>query len=133
MNPPDPVVVAFDGECLMCSRTIRFCAERDPGERLRFTPLQGERGSDMRGRFGPETPDSMLVESQGRILDRSDAAIAIGRVMSQPWPILAGITSLVPRPLRNAGYDFVARHRIRWFGKGDACALPSDALRRRLL
>lgn len=133
MSSPDPVIVAFDGECLMCSRTIRFCAERDPHERLRFTALQSERGEAMRERFGPDTPDSILVDSEGRILDRSDAALAIARVMAQPWRGLGRIAALVPRPLRNAIYDFVARNRIRWFGKGDACAMPSEALRRRLL
>jgi predicted DCC family thiol-disulfide oxidoreductase YuxK len=34
---------------------------------------------------------------------------------------------LVPRPLRDGLYDFVARHRLQWFGSRASCYLPDAA------
>jgi len=33
---------------------------------------------------------------------------------------------VVPRPIRDGFYDWVARRRTRWFGKLDSCRLPDD-------
>jgi predicted DCC family thiol-disulfide oxidoreductase YuxK len=39
----------------------------------------------------------------------------------------------VPRPLRDAVYDWVARRRYGWFGKLDACRVPGPGMRSRFL
>ena len=39
----------------------------------------------------------------------------------------------MPRVLRDPVYDFVARHRYRWFGRRDACLIPTPELRNRFL
>jgi predicted DCC family thiol-disulfide oxidoreductase YuxK len=36
-----------------------------------------------------------------------------------------GVFLLVPRPVRDAAYRFVARHRAKFAGPADACALPA--------
>ena len=38
---------------------------------------------------------------------------------------LAGLLRLVPRFIRDAVYDWIARNRYGWFGKRDSCRLPS--------
>jgi predicted DCC family thiol-disulfide oxidoreductase YuxK len=43
------------------------------------------------------------------------------------------IFMLVPRPVRDWIYDFVARHRYRWFGKRDVCMVPTSEIRARFL
>jgi predicted DCC family thiol-disulfide oxidoreductase YuxK len=40
---------------------------------------------------------------------------------------------VVPRPLRDWIYNLVARRRYRWFGKREACMVPTPALRARFL
>ncbi len=117
----------------MCSRTVRFLAGRDRYDNLRFTPLQSERGAEMLARFGEEPPDSILVRRGEEIMAKSDGAIAIGRALPPPWSALAAAARIIPSTLRDVIYDFIARHRIRWFGKADACSLPSDDLKCRLL
>jgi predicted DCC family thiol-disulfide oxidoreductase YuxK len=37
----------------------------------------------------------------------------------------------MPRPLRDWGYDLIARNRYRWFGQTESCMLPSPELMRR--
>lgn len=133
MADDDRVLIAFDGECLMCSRSIRFLARRDVGDRLRFTPLQSEAGQALRKSLGEEPPDSMLVRKGERVLVRSEAVLAVLGGLGLPWRMLAALGLLVPRAWRDRLYDFIAARRHRWFGKGDACALPSEALRQRLV
>lgn len=40
---------------------------------------------------------------------------------------------LVPKPLRDGVYDFVAKHRYEWFGKRDHCLMPTPDVRARFL
>jgi predicted DCC family thiol-disulfide oxidoreductase YuxK len=127
------IVVAFDGECLMCSRSIRFLAEHDPRRRFRFVKLQSPLGQRMEERAGTGTLNTALVEAEGFVLSRSDAVLRILRELGGGWRILSLLGRCIPRPLRDWAYDFIAARRHKWFGKGDACAMPSEALRERLL
>ena len=129
----DLIVVAFDGECLMCSRSIRFLAEHDPRRRFRFVKLQSPLGRRMEERAGTGMLNTALVESGGEVLSRSEAVLAILRELGGGWRMLAGLGCCLPRGMRDAAYDFIAARRHTWFGKGDACALPSEALRERLI
>ena len=119
-----PVLVRFDGECLMCSGSIRFLADEDHACLLRFTPLRTPGGA---------APDTMLVEKEGRTLDRSDGVIAVLETLGGHWRALGIVGRMVPRFLRDAAYRFIASHRYQWFGKGNACSLPGEALRKRLV
>lgn len=132
---PDPplIVIAFDGECLMCSRSIRWLAEHDRDDRLRFVRLQSPRGRAMEARAGTGSLATALVEADGRIYARSDAVLRVLRSLGGLFRLLAALGRLIPRRIRDGIYDFIAARRHRWFGRGDACALPSEALRRRLL
>jgi predicted DCC family thiol-disulfide oxidoreductase YuxK len=87
----------------------------------------------MEDRAGTGTLATALVEADGRIYARSDAVLRVLRSLGGLFRLLAGLGPLIPRRLRDGAYDFVAARRHRWFGRGDACALPSEALRRRLL
>lgn len=133
MDEQDLVVVAFDGECLMCSRSVRFLAARDRNKRLRFVTLQSPLGQDMERRAGTAKLSTMIMKKGDQVLSRSDGALAALQALAGGWALLAGIARLFPRTLRDALYDFIAARRHRWFGKGDACAMPSEALRERLI
>ena len=83
------------------------------------------------GAPGP-LPDSIVLIDEGRLFTRSTAALRIARRLRFPWPLLYGLI-VVPRPLRDFLYDWVARNRYRWFGKRDSCMLPTPELRARFL
>ena len=57
---------------------------------------------------------------------RSDAALQLLAIIGFA-PTLASVLRLVPRWLRDGVYDYVARNRFRFFGRRDACYLPSPA------
>lgn len=122
LTPRGPILVRFDGLCLMCSRTIRFLATEDRADLIRFQPLTGN-----------NTPDSMLVETGNRTFDRSDAILAILHALGGHWRVLALSGSIIPRFLRNHLYNFIASHRYQWFGKSDTCMLPDEEVKRRMM
>ena len=74
----------------------------------------------------------MVFMEGGRALIRSDAALATTKYLRGLWP-LARVGSLVPRFLRDPVYKLVARNRYRWFGRTEACRVPTPAIRARFL
>ena len=79
--------------------------------------------------------DSMIwVENPGggdeRVLIRSAAGLRIARYMGGIWR-LAALAWIVPRPLRDAAYDFIARHRHRLVKGAEQCYVPAPAVRQR--
>jgi predicted DCC family thiol-disulfide oxidoreductase YuxK len=40
-----------------------------------------------------------------------------------PWSLAAGLR-ILPAPLRDELYSFIARNRLRMFGKRDTCYVP---------
>jgi predicted DCC family thiol-disulfide oxidoreductase YuxK len=129
-------VVFFDGVCNLCNGTVQFLIDHDKREVLRFAALQSEAAKAMLdGRdLDPtrQSLDSVLLLEGDTLYARSDAALRIARRLSGAWPALYALI-VVPRFLRDALYDFIARHRYRWFGRTEACRIPTPALRARFL
>ena len=133
MAEEEPVIIAYDGECMMCSRGIRFLAEHDHHRRLRFVTLQSRIGREMEGGATNTALSTVVVKKAGRVFTHSDAILHILKTMGGAWAILGALGLMFPRGLRDAIYRFIARNRYHWFGKADVCSLPSDALRERLI
>jgi predicted DCC family thiol-disulfide oxidoreductase YuxK len=55
------------------------------------------------------------------------------RYLGGVWRLLAGVFSLVPRPIRDWGYDFIARHRHKLTRGGPACLIPTPEQRARFV
>jgi predicted DCC family thiol-disulfide oxidoreductase YuxK len=133
----EPTIVLFDGRCGLCTRSVQFILKRDRDARFRFAPLESAAAARTCARIGAPVPqavepDSIIVIADGRALDRSDAALAIAARLPFPWPIFA-VFRVVPRGLRDWAYGIVARNRYRWFGRHDACMIPSPEQRARFL
>ena len=139
-NPEGPIVL-FDGVCNLCAGAVRFIIRRDRRARFRFAALQSDVGRRILAATGapeagtplpkagaprPETeepPASLILVADGRTHARSGAALRIAAGLDGGWPLLA-IFLLIPAPLRDLAYRFVARNRYRWFGRKTACELP---------
>jgi predicted DCC family thiol-disulfide oxidoreductase YuxK len=133
MADEEPVIIAYDGECMMCSGSIRFLAEKDRRHRLRFVPLQTPLGRGIEQQAGNESLSTVIVRKNGKVFTHSDAICQILKTMGGPWALLGKLGLLLPKGLRDRLYRFIARNRYRWFGKADTCSLPSPALRERLI
>ncbi|MEP0547246.1 MAG: thiol-disulfide oxidoreductase DCC family protein [Rhodothermales bacterium] len=130
-DPAGPIVL-FDGVCNLCDAAVTFIIDRDADAVFRFASLQSEVGQRLTQRFGIENEDTVVLVEDGRCYVRSTAALRIARRLDGAWPLLAALLAM-PRPLRDAAYRFIARHRYRWFGTHDACRVPTPALRSRFL
>ncbi|HEX6811111.1 MAG TPA: DCC1-like thiol-disulfide oxidoreductase family protein [Planctomycetota bacterium] len=130
---PAPLVL-FDGDCNLCHGAVQFVLRRDPKARFRFASLQSAAGRAAIVATGRSTklPDSIVFVRDGRLLVKSAAALAIALGLRWPWPLLA-VFWLVPYPVRDLVYDWIARHRHRWFGRRQECWVPTPALRARFL
>jgi len=137
MGPRTPrtEILFYDGHCGLCHHSVKFILRHDQsGTKFRFAPLQGET-------FQSRVPvdqrssrlDSMILQtSDGSVLMRSNAFVYILRRLGGRWRILAAFVAVVPRPLRDVVYDFIARIRYRVFGRrDDVCPIVPPNLRGR--
>jgi predicted DCC family thiol-disulfide oxidoreductase YuxK len=127
-------IVLFDGVCNLCSGSVQFILKRDPQARFRFASLQSEAGRSLMTEHGlnPDALSSVVVIEDGRAFQESSAALRIARHLPGAWKLLR-VFAVIPRPIRDAVYRLIARNRYRWFGKTEACWLPTPELRARFL
>ena len=139
MTDANPIVL-YDGVCGLCNRSVQFLLKHDKRERFRFASLQSDFAQRVLGRHGldPKDLDTVHVvvnynQPDERVLQRSDAILRAGRELGGFWGASAAVARIVPRPLRDLVYRFVATNRYRVFGKYDTCMLPDPSQRSRFL
>lgn len=135
VDPSEHPILLFDGVCNLCAGAVRFAITRDREARLRFASLQSPEGQELLRRHGyePGTLETVVLIDAAGAHDRSTAALRLLRQLPAPWRWLGPTLLVLPRPLRDAVYGFVARHRYGWFGRRDACLVPTPELRARFL
>ena len=132
MSEPTAIVL-FDGVCNLCHGSVRFILKRDPREHFRFASLQSDPGRDLLREYDlPEDLSTIVLIENGRAFHRSSAALRIARRLRGAWPLLA-VFLVIPPPLRDLVYRFIANNRYRWFGKKDVCSLPEPGQAARFL
>ncbi len=76
----------------------------------------------------------MLQTSDGDMLFRASGVLRVASRLGGLWRVLGGLAGLLPRGLRDAAYDLVARVRYKLFPRPKkACPLVTDELRSRFL
>jgi len=131
-------VLLYDGACGLCASSVQFVLKHERRHELRFAPLQGTLASSVRSRH-PELDqvDSMVWVEPARagrpehVHVRSEAVLRAAVYLGGLWR-LAAVGWILPRVLRDALYDLVARHRHRLFG-AEQCYLPPPDARARFL
>ena len=127
-------IILFDGVCNLCNASVQFVIRHDPQARFKFAALQSATAEKLLQNcaFDRASLDSVILVEDGRVYIESDAALRIARKLGGAWSLFAGF-SIVPRPIRDAVYRFIARNRYRWFGKQESCMMPTPDLRARFL
>jgi predicted DCC family thiol-disulfide oxidoreductase YuxK len=132
-------VVLFDGVCALCNRTVQHLLERDRRGVLRFAPLQGPTAAALWQRHPGRNPGlktMVYVRDFGTpdevLFFRSRAVLEILSDLGGPWRWVR-LARLIPGPIRDAVYNAIARRRYAWFGRYDACRLPSPGQEERFL
>ncbi len=125
-------LLLFDGVCNLCNEYVQFVVKRDPKAQFIFAPLQSSTGKEVLEKYGlpTESLSTVILLKKETIYMESDVAIEITKNLSGLWPVLS-IFSIIPRIIRNPIYRWIAKNRYRWFGKKDACMIPSAELQSR--
>ncbi len=126
-------VIFFDDVCIMCNTFVNLMLRVDRRQQFLFAPLRGETAAKLL----PPLPDdptkwSMVYVDERGIHDQSDASLEVYRRLGGLWWLLS-LARFIPRGIRNPIYRVIARNRYRWFGKRDACRIPSPGERARFL
>jgi predicted DCC family thiol-disulfide oxidoreductase YuxK len=128
-------VLLYDGVCALCNGTVRSVLKRDAAGFFRFAALQSDVARELLSVESTALDGVVLVTAaltpQQRIYRRSDAMIETLGLLERRN--LSKVLGMVPRIVREAGYEVVARLRYRIFGRYEVCPLPPAEVRGRFV
>lgn len=132
--PLDKPILLFDGVCNLCNGAVQTVINMDKNGQFRLASLQSETGQILLKKFNLPTEELstvVLVDKEKAYL-RSDVPLEVMRQLGSGWQLFY-IFKIIPRFLRDGIYNWVARNRYRWFGKKEACMIPTPEVKQRFL
>lgn len=129
-----PPIILFDGVCIFCNGVVNFIIRQDKKKVFRFAALQSEAGQKLLEQYGlpKENFDSFFLVDNGKVYKSSTAGLRLYARLPWYWK-WTQVFWIVPRFLRDAVYNFIARNRYRWFGQKESCMVPTADVRSRFL
>jgi predicted DCC family thiol-disulfide oxidoreductase YuxK len=126
-------IIIFDGECNLCDKFVNFTIDNDSKFRFRFTSSQSEAGRVLLQEFNfSAPPETIVLIEEDRYYTHSTAVLKVLSRLDGLWPLLSGL-KIIPRSIRDAGYNWIARNRYQWLGKSPACRMMTADLQQRFL
>ncbi len=134
IEAPQKIIILFDGVCNLCNGAVQFIIKRDKEEKFMFASLQSAFGKTQLIKAGldPVTLQTIIVIDHNVALQQSDAALKIASHLNSPWSWLL-VFRFVPKVIRDAVYNLIAKHRYTLFGKQDHCMIPTSELKARFI
>ena len=130
-------ILLYDGVCGLCNRFVQFVLKHDATAQFCFASLQSDYSTRILQQHALDSQDLdtvYVVEAPGtQPKSRSDAVISILRTMGGFWSAIATVLRIFPKPVRDWGYNLLARNRYRIFGKYESCPLPEKKYQDRFL
>ena len=134
--PNNKQVILFDGFCNLCNSSVLFIIKQDKKNQFLFSPLQSEIGKTIVNEFDIDTEkiDSILLyrPNERKVDYKSTAALKIAKSLGFPINIVS-VFFIIPTVIRDWVYDFIAKNRYKWFGKKEACMIPTPELKAKFL
>ncbi len=128
-----PPLVIFDGECNFCNASVNFVLRHERDAKLQFASNRSTAGKAALSSVGiGESPGSIVLIENGQAFAKSSASLRLARYLRVPWRWL-GLFILIPRPIRDFVYGWVAANRYRISGNMSHCRVPTDEFRGRFL
>jgi predicted DCC family thiol-disulfide oxidoreductase YuxK len=127
-------IILFDGICNFCNRTINIILKHDQEAYFQFAASQSNAAIDIMQAFKIEqiAIASVILIDNEKVYTKTDAVIQIATHL-KGWPRLFIGLKYVPKPLRDFGYDVIAKNRYILFGKRPTCRIPEESIRHRFL
>mgnify|MGYP000162022613 CR=1 FL=1 len=127
-------IILFDGVCNLCNYAVIFTIRRDPQGKMCFASQQSEIGQELLVKFGlpQDTINSIVFIEGDRCFLRSSAVLHLVRRLNGFWPLFY-VFIIIPKPIRDFLYNYIASHRYQWFGRKDVCMIPTIEMKSRFL
>ncbi|MBM7702009.1 thiol-disulfide oxidoreductase DCC family protein [Metabacillus iocasae] len=127
-------IILFDGVCNLCEHSVQFIIKHDPRALFSFASLQSDIGQRLLKERGlsPDNIQSVVYVTDKKVYTSSTAALKIAYHLDGGWKWLYYLI-VIPKPIRDLFYSFIAKNRYKWFGKTESCLLPNPENKKRFL
>jgi predicted DCC family thiol-disulfide oxidoreductase YuxK len=127
-------IILFDGVCNFCNRSINIILDHDQDAHFQFAASQSNAGINLLQQFklDQKASASVILIDNEKVYTKTDAVIQIA-IHLKGWPSLFSIIKFIPKPIRDFGYDLIAKNRYTLFGKRETCRIPDESNRHRFL
>lgn len=133
--PENKKIILFDGVCNLCDASVQFIIKNDKNDVFRFVAIQSELGQKIIKYLGIDTSktDSIILYEPGiAYYFKAEAALRIAKEL-RSWHSILYIFIHIPNFIKNGVYDFIAKNRYKWYGKKEACMIPTPELKAKFL
>lgn len=127
-------ILLFDGVCNLCNTFVQTIIKLDRNAIFRFASLQSEIGKELlkKHKIDSTRLDTVVLLYEGKSYTHSEVVLKITLIFGGFWVILY-VFKVIPKPIRDTIYNWIAQNRYRWFGKKESCWLPTPELKSRFL
>jgi len=133
--PKNKKIILFDGVCNLCNSSINYVIDYDKKDVFRFVSLQSDLGKTIQDYLGIENTslDSIIlyIPNEAYYI-KSTAALKIMTTFSGAWKLMHVFT-IIPSPIRDIVYNYIAKNRYKWYGKQESCRIPTIELKSKFL
>lgn len=133
--PKHKKIILFDGVCNLCNSSINYVIDKDKKDIFRFVSLQSDLGQEIQQHIGytDTNLDTIILYVPGEAYYiKSTAAIKVMNEFGGLWKSMNSFL-IIPKSIRDLGYNFVAKNRYKWYGKEDSCRIPTPELKAKFL
>lgn len=133
--PKNKKIILFDGICNLCNDSVLKVIKYDKRDHFVFVALQSKIGQDIINylKIDVSKIDSIILYEPGVAYDiKSTAALKIMKDFGGFWA-LTQVFEILPTPIRDYFYDYIAKNRYKWFGKKESCMIPTPELKAKFL
>jgi len=133
--PKNKKIILFDGVCNLCNSSINYVIDHDKNDVFRFVSLQSDLGKTIQDYLGIENTSLdtiILYIPDEAYYIKSTAALKVINEFSGVWK-LTQLLLILPSPIRDLVYNYVAKNRYKWYGKENSCRIPTPELKTKFL
>jgi len=133
--PKNKKIILFDGVCNLCNSSINYVIDHDKMDVFRFVSLQSELGKTIQDYLGIENTNLdtiILYIPDEAYYIKSTAALKIMTTFSGIWKLMLVFT-IIPAPIRDIVYNYIAMNRYKWYGKQENCKIPTPEVKSKFL
>ena len=128
-------LVLFDGNCMLCNKFIKLVHSEDKKKKIQFCALSSKEGGAILVKYNLKVENYTtiyFIDKNGVLYRKSSAILKLFDSLGFKWRLLGFSLWLIPRFIRNIGYDLVAKNRMRFFKSEISCKVPSLDMRERV-